>query len=284
MLYMPASNARVLDKAKSIPADGLIFDLEDAVAPDAKVSARAAAVAAAKSGTYGRREILLRVNALDTIWCRDDVAAAAGSGAAGVVLPKVNRAEDVKTVADILSVHNAPADMAIWAMMETPLGILNARDVAQSSPRLIGLCIGTADLSKDLHCAHPADRWPMLTAMQMCILAARAHRLLILDGVHIDLADAKGFEAACRQGRALGFDGKTLIHPKQVEVANAVFGPGADEIALAERMVAAFDAARAAGQGLAVLEGRIVEVLHVEEAKRLLAQAQLIADMAAAER
>ena len=278
MLYMPASNARALEKAKTIAADGVIFDLEDAVAPDAKGPARAAAVAAAGSKAYGRREILIRVNSLETGWCRDDVAAAAASGADGVVLPKVNRADDVKTVADWLSVAGAPVDFAIWAMMETPLGILNAREVAQASPRLIGLCVGTADLSKDLHCAHPADRWPMLAAIQSCVLVARAYNLLIFDGVHVDLNDAKGLEAACRQGRALGFDGKTLIHPNQIAIANAVFGPGADEVAQAKRMVAAFDAARAKGQGLAVLDGKIVEVLHVAEAKRLLAQAAMIAD------
>lgn len=282
MLYMPASNARALEKAKTLAADGLIFDLEDAVAPDAKVAARKAACAAAGSKDYGRRELLIRVNGLDTEWCKEDVIAAAASGAAAIVLPKVNRADDVKVVADWLAAAQAPADMAIWAMMETPLGILNAREVAQSSPRLIGLCVGTADLSKDLHCAHPADRWPMLSAIQHCILVARAYGILILDGVHVDLNDDEGLDAACRQGRVLGFDGKTLIHPKQIGVANAVFGPGADEIDRARRMVAAFDEARARGQGLAVLDGKIVEVLHVAEAKRLLAQADMIAAMDAA--
>lgn len=282
LLYMPSSNARALEKAKTIAADALIFDLEDAVAPDAKPAARKAAVAAAGSKDYGRRELLIRVNSLETVWCKDDVMAAATSGATGIVLPKVNRPEDVKTVADWLATAGAPADMAIWAMMETPLGILNAREVAQSSPRLIGLAIGTADLSKDLHCAHPADRWPMLAAMQMCILAARAYGLLIVDGVHVDLSDDAGLEAACRQGRALGFDGKTLIHPKQVAVANAVYGPGADEVEHARRMVAAFKEARAKGQGLAVLDGKIVEVLHVAEAERLLAHAAMIAEADAA--
>lgn len=281
MLYMPASNSRALEKGKTVTADGLIFDLEDAVAPDAKMAARAAAVQAAGSKDYGRRELLIRVNGLDTAWGRGDVAAAATSGAAGIVLPKVNRADDVRVVADWLAAAGAPADMAIWAMMETPLGILNAREVAQSSPRLIGFCVGTADLSKDLHCSHPADRWPMLTAIQMCVMTARAYGLLILDGVHVDLNDIKGFEAACRQGRALGFDGKTVIHPKQCFFANAAFGPGADEIALAKRMIEAFDAARAEGKGLAVLDGRMVEVLHVAEAKRLLAQADMIAELEA---
>jgi citrate lyase subunit beta/citryl-CoA lyase len=278
LLYMPASNPRALEKAKTIPSDVLIFDIEDAVAPDAKPAARTAAVAAAGSKDYGKRELLIRVNGLDTAWCRDDVTSAATSGAAAIVLPKVNRADDVKTVADWLATAGAPPSMGIWAMMETPLGILNVREVAQSSPRLIGFCVGTADLAKDLHCAHPADRWPMLSAMQTCILTARAYDLLIVDGVHVDLADEKGLEAACRQGRALGFDGKTLIHPKQVPVANAIFGPGADEVEHARRMVAAFKEGRAKGKGLVVLDGKMVEALHVAEAERLLAQAEMIAE------
>jgi citrate lyase subunit beta/citryl-CoA lyase len=282
MLYMPASNARALEKAKTIPADGLIFDLEDAVAPDAKPAARAAAVAAVKSKAFGRREVLIRANALDTPWSREDLAAIAVSGAGGVVLPKVNDADDVRIAADALAAAGAPATLVIWAMMETPRGIMSAREIAQASPRLAGLCVGTADLAKDLHCAHPADRAPMLMALQTCVMAARAYGLVVLDGVHVDLDDAKGYEAACRQGRALGFDGKTLIHPKQVAVANAVFAPGEDELAQAKRIVAAHQAAAAQGQGVALLDGRLVEVLHVAEAKRLLAYAEDIAALEAA--
>jgi citrate lyase subunit beta/citryl-CoA lyase len=283
MLYMPASNARALEKAKAIPADGLIFDLEDAVAPDAKPAARAAAVAAAASKAYGRREVMIRANALDTPWSRDDLKAIAGSGADGVVLPKVNDAADVRVAADALTAAGAPASLAIWAMMETPRGVMNAREIAQASPRLAGLCVGTADLAKDLHCAHPADRAPMLTALQTCVLAARAYGLFVLDGVHVDLDDDKGYEAACRQGRALGFDGKTLIHPKQVAVANAVFAPGEDELARAKRIVAAHEEAAAKGQGVTLLDGRLVEVLHVAEAKRLLAFADDIAALETAD-
>ncbi|MDX2222831.1 MAG: CoA ester lyase [Rhodospirillaceae bacterium] len=277
MLYMPASNPRALDKARSLPADGLIFDLEDADAPDQKVPARAAAVAAVQSRAYGRREVMIRVNARDTAWCHDDVLAVVGSGADGLVLPKVNTADDVRVVADWLSAAGAPSTLAVWAMMETPLGVLNAREVAQSSPRLAGLCVGTADLAKDLHCAHPADRAPMLGAIQHCILVARAYGLFILDGVHVDLDDDAGLDAACRQGRMLGFDGKTLIHPKQIAAANAAFGPGAAEIDRARRIVAAHAQARENGAGVTVLDGRLVEVLHVQEAERLLAQAAMIA-------
>jgi citrate lyase subunit beta / citryl-CoA lyase len=277
VLYMPASNPRALEKAKTIPADALIFDLEDAVAPDAKSAARAAAVAAVATKSYGRREVMIRANAIDTLWCRDDIAAIAASGADGVVLPKVNTGADVQAVADWLAASGAPPTLSLWAMMETPLGILNAREVASSSPRLAGLCIGTADLAKDLHCAHPADRAPMLMALQTVVMAARAYGLFVLDGVHVDLDDAPGYEAACRQGRALGFDGKTLIHPKQVDVANAIYAPGVDEIDRAKRIVAAHEEAAAKGQGVTLLDGRLVEVLHVAEAKRLLAFAADIA-------
>jgi citrate lyase subunit beta/citryl-CoA lyase len=282
MLYMPASNARALEKAKTIPADGLIFDLEDAVAPDAKPAARQAAVAAARTKAYGRREVLIRANALDTPWCRDDLRAIAASGADGVVLPKVDDAAGVREAAAVLAAAGAPETLGLWAMMETPRGILNAREIAAASPRLAGLCVGTADLAKELHCAHPADRAPMLMALQTVVLAARAFGLYVLDGVHVDLDDAPGFDAACRQGRALGFDGKTLIHPKQVEVANAVFAPGADELDRARRIVAAHEAAAARGQGVTLLDGRLVEVLHVAEARRLLAYAADIAALEAA--
>ncbi len=281
MLYMPASNPRVLEKAKTIPADGLIFDLEDAVTPDAKPASRVAAVGAVASKAYGRREVMIRANALDTPWSRDDLIAIATSGADGVVLPKVNDADDVRIAADILEAAGAPNHLGLWAMIETPRGVINAREIADASPRLAGLCVGTADLAKDLHCAHPADRAPMLMALQTAVMVARAFGLYVLDGVHVDLDDAPGYEAACRQGRALGFDGKTLIHPKQVDVANAVFAPDADEIARAKRIVAAHEDAARNGQGVTLLEGRLIEVLHVAEAKRLLAYADDIAALEA---
>lgn len=274
-LYMPASNARALEKAKTIAADVLIFDLEDAVAPEAKAQARAAAVAAVKGGGYGAREILIRANGLETSWCADDLAAVASSGAHGAVLPKVGGADDIRRAEALLA--GAPQSLALWAMIETPRGILNLREITAASPRLAGLIVGTADLAKDLHCAHPSDRWPMLAALQMCVLAARAYGLAVLDGVHLEIADMSGFDAACRQGRDLGFDGKTLIHPSQVAGANAAFSPSAEDLTRAKRLVAAHAEAAAQGQGVTLLDGRLVEALHVKEAERLLAQAALIA-------
>ncbi len=279
VLYMPASNARALEKAKTLPADAVIFDLEDAVAPDAKAEARAAAVAAVDSKAYGKREVMIRVNALDTQWGADDLRAVAGSAAAGVVVPKVSTVEEVAQIDQVLDAANAPSGLTIWAMMETPRGILSADAICQASPRLAGLCVGTADLSKDLQCAHPADRAPMLTAMQLTILAARANGLYVLDGVHVDLDDDDGFIAACIQGRDMGFDGKTLIHPRQIDGANRIFAPSEDDIAHAERLIAAHKEAQAKGAGVTTLDGRLVEVLHVVEAERLLARAKMIAEL-----
>jgi citrate lyase subunit beta/citryl-CoA lyase len=281
MLYMPASNARVLEKAKALAADALIFDLEDAVAPDAKASARAAAVAAAQSKSYGRREILIRANGLDTAWAADDLAALARSGADGVVLPKINTADELRRADALLRAAGAPDELKLWAMMETPRGILAAAAIAGATPRLAGFLMGTADLAKDLHCTHPADRAPMLYALQHCILAARAHGLGIVDGVHVDLDDDAGFARACQQGRELGFDGKTLIHPKQIAVANAAFAPSPGELTRAQSIVAAHAEASAKGHAVTLLDGRLIEVLHVEEAERLLSQAKLISDLQA---
>jgi citrate lyase subunit beta/citryl-CoA lyase len=277
---MPSSNPRALDKAKTLPADGLIFDLEDAVAPDAKIAARGAAVAAANAKGYGKREVLIRANGLDTAWVNDDLAAIAASAADGVVLPKVNGPDDIHRADDILRKAGARDDLGLWAMMETPRGILSAAAIAAAGGRLAGFIIGTADLAKDLHCAHPADRAPMLTALQLCVLAARAFGLSILDGVHVDLDDEAGYLAACQQGRALGFDGKTLIHPKQVEAANTAFAPSPKELERAQRIVAAHKEARTKGQGVTLLDGRLIEVLHVQEAERLMAQAEAIAELA----
>ena len=279
VLYMPASNPRALDKAKTLACDGLIFDLEDAVVPDAKLAARAASVAAVNSKAYGKREVLIRANGLDTGWAVDDLAAIAASAAAGVVLPKVNGPDDIRRADEILRKAGARDDLALWAMMETPRGILSAAAIAGTGGRLAGFIIGTADLAKDLHCAHPADRAPMLSALQLCVLAARAYGLFILDGVHVDLDDETGFAAACQQGRALGFDGKTLIHPKQIAAANAAFAPSAAELERAQRIVAAHKEAAAKGQGVVLLDGRLIEVLHVQEAERLMAQAETIAGL-----
>ena len=277
-IYMPASNLRALAKAKTLSADVLIFDLEDAVATDVKESARAAAVAAAKSGAYGSRDILIRVNGLDTEWFADDISAVAASGADGVVLPKVNSASDVQSTDQKLRAVGAPDELILWAMMETPKGILAAADIAASS-RLAGMIIGTADLAKDLHCAHPLDRGPMILSLQTCILAARANGLWVLDGVHIDLEDDRGFEAVCRQGKELGFDGKTLIHPKQIAIANEVNAPSAEDVDRARHLINQHRKAIAAGKGITVVDGRLVESLHVHEAEQLIASAMAIEEL-----
>lgn len=280
MLYMPGSNARALEKGRALPADALILDLEDAVAPDAKETARRQILEALAEGGYGRREILVRVNGLDSEWGRDDIAAMAGSGADGILLPKVESAEMVRQAEEVMAEAGAPAGMAVWCMIETPLGVLHAEEVAWGSPRVGGFVMGTSDLAKDLHCLHTPGRLPFVTSLSLCILAARAHGLAILDGVHLDLSDDEGFAASCRQGLEFGFDGKTLIHPKTIDKANEVFAPSAEEIAWSERIIAAHEEATKAGQGVVVVEGRLIENLHVEEARRITALAAMIAAMA----
>jgi len=275
LLYMPGANARALAKARELPADGLILDLEDAVAPEAKEGARAAIAVALAEGGYGGRELVLRVNPLESPWGEADLAAAAELPIDAVLLPKVESAESVRQSVARLDALGAPAERTVWCMLETPLGILNAREIAQA-PRVAALAMGTSDLSADLHALEALDRLPLMTSLQLVVLAARACRLAAFDGVHLDLADDDGFAAACRQGRALGFDGKTLIHPKQIAAANAVFAPSADEIATARRIIAAYREALAAGQGVTVVGGRLVENLHVAAAERTLALAAAI--------
>ena len=281
VLYMPGSNARALEKARGLAADGLILDLEDAVAPDAKDEARRQVCAALAAGGYGRRELLVRVNGLATPWGHADVAAAATSGADAVLIPKVESADTVRQVEAIMAAAGAPAGMAIWCMMETPMGILKAAEIAQASPRLGGFVMGTSDLAKDLHCAHTPLRLPMLTALSLCLLAARAHGLAIVDGVHLDLEDAAGFEASCVQGVELGFDGKTLIHPKTIEAANRAFAPSAAQVDWSRRIIAAHAQATAEGKGVVVVDGKLVENLHVANAKRLVALSEQIAALEA---
>jgi citrate lyase subunit beta/citryl-CoA lyase len=276
LLYMPGSNARALDKAKTLPADGLILDLEDAVAPDAKAVAREQVCNAVQGGGYGGRELVIRVNGLDTPWGKDDIAAAAAAKPDAVLLPKVESAMQVQAVEALLDKGGAPAGTAIWCMMETPLGMLHAEAIAAASKRVACLVMGTSDLTKDLHAQHTAQRLPMLTALGLCLLAGRAYGLTVLDGVHLDLADEAGFVAACRQGLELGFDGKTLIHPKQVEPCNAVFAPSPEEVDDARKIIAAFAAATAAGKGVVLVDGKLIENLHVENAKRLVGLADAI--------
>lgn len=281
VLYMPGINTRALEKGRSLPADGLILDLEDAVSPDSKAQARDNIAAALQQGGYGRREIIVRVNGLDTEWGREDLKALAGAGANAILLPKVESAAMVREAEAIMVDAGAPSEVGIMCMMETPLGMLKAEEIAGASPRLTCLVMGTSDLVKDLKAAHTPERLPVLTSLSLCVLAARAHGLAILDGVHLDLNDEEGFAAQCVQGKQLGFDGKTLIHPKTVAKANEVFAPSAQEVEQAHRIIEAHAAAVAEGKGIAVLDGKLVENLHVEAAKRSVALAEAIAELEA---
>ncbi len=282
VLYMPGSNARALEKGRSLPADALILDLEDAVAPDAKDQARGQIAEAVTAGGYGRRELAIRVNGLDTPWGRDDVAAAAACGPDAILLPKVETATMVAELEALMVEAGAPDRTAIWCMMETPLGMLNAKEVAGASKRVACLVMGTSDLVKDLQAAHTPQRLPVLTSLSLCILAARAYGQAILDGVHLDLQDDAGFAASCVQGKELGFDGKTLIHPKTIAKANEVFAPSPAEVEQAHKIIAAHAEATAAGKGVVVLDGKLIENLHVEAAQRTVALAGAIAELESA--
>jgi len=282
VLYMPGANTRALEKARSLPADALIFDLEDAVAPDAKEAARTNVVAAAKSRSYGKREIAIRCNGLGTPWGKDDVAAIAASGADAILVPKVESAGDVANIVLLLDAAGAPQSMAVWAMMETPRGVLHANEIAGSHRRLQLFVMGTNDLVKDMRARHTPMRLPMITSLGLGMLAARAHGLTILDGVYNDIQDVEGFKAVCRQGVEMGFDGKTLIHPTQVEPCNEIFAPSAAELEMAGKIVVAFKSAQAEGKGVVTVDGRMIENLHVEQAERALALAAAIKELQAA--
>ena len=273
LLYMPGSNRRALEKARGLPADGLIIDLEDAVAADAKEAARAIAAAALAAGGYGTRELVLRVNPLDTPWGHADLAVAATMPIDAVLLPKVESADRVRLAVSLLDALGAPERLAVWCMIETPLGVLEAREIAAASPRLAALVLGTSDLTKELRALVTRDRLPLITSLGLTMLAARAYGLAILDGVHLDLPDEEGFGLSCRQGRELGFDGKTLIHPKQIAAANLAYAPSPEEIEWSRRIIAAHAEAEAAGKGVVLVDGKLIEGLHVENARRLLAVA-----------
>lgn len=279
VLYMPGSNPRALDKGRSLPCDAIVMDLEDAVAPEAKQAARDAIAAAVAAGGYGAREILIRVNGLDTPWGHDDLVYAAGQPVDGVVLSKVESGDAVRKAESLLVGNGVPEGLGLWCMVETPRGVLAAQDIAGATPRMAGLMMGTNDLAKDLHCLHTPDRLPLMTSFGLCILAARAHGLAILDGVHADLNDDAGFAAVCRQGVELGFDGKTLIHPKTIAAANAAYAPTAEAIAWARRIAEAHSAAMAEGKGVLQVDGKLVEGLHVAEAQRLVVMADMIAEI-----
>ena len=280
VLYMPGSNARALEKAKDIPADGLIFDLVDAVPPDAKDEARAQVCAAIRGGGYGNRELIVRVNGLTSPWGREDIVAASNSGAHGLLLPKVQGAGYIRQVLSLMDVADAPETTTIWCMMETPLAMLHAERIAAASPRIGALVMGTSDLTKDLQAHHTRDRLPVVTSLGICMLAAPAFDIAILDAVHLHLHHAEAFETICHQGHDMGFDGKTLIHPKQVEPANRIFGPSEEEIKGARRIIEAHAEASRAGKGVIVVDGKLVENLHVQEARRTLALAEAIGKFA----
>lgn len=272
VLYIPGSNARALDKARGLAADAIIFDLEDAVAPDAKLEARATLKAELAKGGYGNRAKIVRINGFDTQWGKDDVAAFVGADIDAILLPKVDSPAQLDELAALIP------DVDLWAMMETPMGMLNAGDIA-AHPRLTGFVMGTNDLEKELNTRFRADRLPMMGGLHLCVLAAKAHGVTIIDGVYNAFKDEDGLKAECDQGRDMGMDGKTLIHPAQLAIANAAFAPSADEIDLARRQIAAFEEAEASGQGVAVVDGKIVENLHVVTAKSILAKADAIAQV-----
>jgi citrate lyase subunit beta/citryl-CoA lyase len=279
VLYMPGSNTRAMEKAKTIAADAIILDLEDAVSPDAKATARQQIVDALAGGGYGKREMIVRINGLDTPWGADDMAAIAKSGADAILVPKINDAETVKGLVAAMDKAGAPASMALWCMMETPIGILNAQSIGAASDRVAVWVMGTNDIAKDTGAHHTPMRLPMITALGICMLAARAYGIQILDGVYNDIKDEDGFRAICEQGLELGFDGKTLIHPSQVAPCNEVFSPTEAQLEMAGRIVAAFEEAEREGKGVVTVDGRMIENLHVEQAKKQLALAAAVAEM-----
>jgi len=275
VLYMPGANTRALEKAKSLPADSLILDLEDAVAPDAKAQARENIRTALATG-FGHREAVVRINGLNTQWGLDDLKAFADTKADAILLPKVESASQIQKVASLLKQFNPASTMKIWAMIETPLAIFKLPEIASSHPMLEALVLGTSDLVKDLHARHTPSRVETQTALSLSVLAARAHQLCVLDGVHLSLDDEDGLRQSCIQGRDMGFDGKTLIHPSQIALANQIFGPSPEEIDEARQRITAYEAAISSGAGIAVLNGKLVEELHIQDAKRILALANAI--------
>ncbi len=268
VLYMPSSNERALEKAKSIPCDGLILDLEDAVAPDAKPAAREAAASAAASGDYGRRTVTIRVNGIGTEWHDADIVAASQAGPAAIVVPKVDSATEVQQLVAAMEKAGAPDHTRLWAMVETPVAILSALEIARASQRLGAFVLGTNDLVKELYAEHVPGRAPILPSLHAALLAGRAAGIAVIDGVYNDVKDAEGFLAECEQGRQMGFDGKTLIHPGQVEGANNAFAPSERAVEDARGLIAAWEDGK--GAGVVTHNGRMVESLHVESARRTL--------------
>ena len=283
VLYMPGSNARAIEKARTLPVDAVILDLEDSVAPDGKAAARKQVADAVAAGGFGAREVVVRINGLDTEWWLDDLNAAAKAKPDAVLVPKVSSPSHLEDVAERLVDISADQKIRIWAMMETPLAMLNAGEIAAAArdveTRLTAFVMGTNDLAKELQAAHVPGRGPLLTGLGLCLLAARATGKVILDGVYNDIKDPEGFEAECVQGRDLGFDGKTLIHPSQVEPCNRVFAPAPADVERSQRIIDAFETATAEGRGVVTVDGRMVENMHVDQARRTLALAAAIAEL-----
>jgi len=279
VLYMPGSNARAIEKARALPADSLILDLEDAVAPEAKADARVLVTQALAEGGFGHREIVIRVNGLETQWGRDDMAAAISAGPDAILVPKINSEADVVKAEAALA--QAPGHTALWCMIETPLAILNIHEIAaraaEPQSRLQAFVMGTNDLAKELFAAHTPDRLPLMTSLGFALVAARAYGLAILDGVHNDIKDESGFEQACLQGRDMGFDGKTLIHPSQLATANRLFSPSPEQVAFSRKVIEAFARPENTGKAVLMVDGKMVELLHAATARRLVALADAIA-------
>lgn len=274
VLYMPSSNARALEKAKTLPVDALILDLEDAVGPDDKPAAREAACAAVRSGEYGDRELTIRVNGIGTQWHEEDIAAASQAGPAGIVVPKANTADEVRQLVGAMEAAGAPEHTKLWAMIETPAAIFNVREIAQASDRLVAFVMGTNDLVKELQADHVPGRGPLLTSLSLALLAAREAGIAVLDGVYNNVKDLEGFTAECEQGRDFGFDGKTLIHPGQVEVCNTTFAPSEAAVEEAKGILQAWE--DGAGTGVVTHNGKMIENLHVDIARRVLATHEAI--------
>ena len=281
-LYLPGNKARALEKGKMLPADVLIFDLEDAVGPDAKAESRTRVCDAISSGGYRHRELVVRINGLGTGWHDDDLVAVAGSAAHGVLVPKVETGQHVQALAAMLETLDAPESLQLWVMIETPRSFLRAEEIASASDRLAALVVGTNDLVNDLHGLHVPGRAPVVAALSLAVLGARAAGKAILDGVFNDITDEGGFRAEARQGREMGFDGKTLIHPAQIAPANDLFGPSQTELADARKVVSAYEQAQAAGNSVITVDGRMIESLHVRNAERILALADRISEMGSA--
>lgn len=278
VLYVPGSYLRAMEKSITLPADGIIFDLEDAVAPGVKIESRERVCEFVRKNDFGNRQVVIRVNSLASSWGYGDLVYAARSGATAVLIPKVESGDMVRQTETILNEFGAE-EMEIWCMMETPRGMLHAEEIATASSRIRALVMGTSDLAKDLGASHTRERLPFLTSLGLCLLSARAADVAIVDGVQLDLEDGEAFEHVCKQGLELGFDGKTLIHPKTIGTANQVFAPSAEDIEMAERIIVAHKEAQKKGEGVVVLDGRLIENLHVEGARRNLLLARAIKDM-----